>query len=181
MQHLTWFMKWLAENDGLAAWGQLTAAVVTLAATYFTVFIPIWTARKSEKSRHEKLKSHGIHLLVAGAAAVAEFCNSTRNKRFFLTIEGQLFGMKSALSQIQRFPLSELEDPLTEGSLSDRLIDIEQLLEATIILVPSFINAIDKSRQDGPEELDRMLTELSTGSRDVWDRRRDQAYKLTQF
>lgn len=102
-------ISWLEAHDKLAGWAQFAGAMLALAATYFTVFAPIWHRKIQLRKAAARLLSNGMEVLESYHRTTPNFLPVS------LTLRGAALSVGGVIDEINRFPVYELDD---QGSRS---------------------------------------------------------------
>jgi hypothetical protein len=123
MERMDNIIRWLEEHDKLAGWAQFFGAVLALAITYFTAFVPIW-------HRKRQLKNAASRLLLNGFETLESYHRTTQN--FLpepLALQGAVLVFGRVIDEISHFPVYELDDQ-SGGSAARQLIAVNSILIA---------------------------------------------------
>jgi hypothetical protein len=97
-------ITWLENHDKLAGWAQFFGAMLALVVTYLTAFAPIWRRKRQLKESASRLLSHGYEAIESYHRTSAHFLP------FTLSLRQAALTMMVIVDEINRFPISELDD-----------------------------------------------------------------------
>jgi len=129
-------VSWLEAHDKLAGWAQFAGATAALVLTYFTAFSPVWRRKKQLKVGGERLLLHGYEMLESYHRTSAQFLP------FPLSIRAATLTMRGLVSEIERFPVFDLDDQ-GPNSLARRLLAVSITMDATRLFLEAKADAMD--------------------------------------
>ena len=143
MQNL---VGWLEDHDKLAGWAQFLGAMLALAATYLTAFVPIWHRKRQLNNAAKRLLAHGFEVVESYHRTSAFFLP------FPVSLKGAARSMGGVVDEINRFPVFELDDQ-GERSIARYLFALVAILDMIRMSLESFANDLD-GKQASEEDRD---------------------------
>ncbi|WP_420136393.1 hypothetical protein [Sphingomonas sp.] len=147
------FVSWLEAHDKLAGWAQFAGAMLALALTYLTAFVPIWHRKRQLGNAALRLLANGYEVLESYHRTTPKFLPES------LTLRGAALAVGGVIDEINRFPIYELDD---QGSRSAarHLIAMSGNLTATKLIFEHTAADIE-GRQATEEERDMLVDFLA--------------------
>lgn len=143
--------SWFELHDKLAGWAQFFGAMLAIAITYFTAFVPTWQRKKQLSSAAVRLLSHGYEMLESYHRTSAHFMPNA------LSLRIATLTMSGVADEINRFPVYELQDQ-GNRSTSRALVAISHTLLVTKLVLDDFADRLGK--EDGTAEDQNLIREF---------------------
>ncbi len=141
--------SWFEAHYKLSGWAQFAGAMLALAVTYLTAFIPIWNRKRQLRKAAARLLSHGYEVLESYHRTTPNFLPVT------LSLRGGALAVSGVIDEIARFPIYELDDQGSR-SLARYLVAVNANLLAVRLVFESMAATVE-GRESTEEERDMLV------------------------
>ncbi|MEM1133771.1 MAG: hypothetical protein AAGH53_12635 [Pseudomonadota bacterium] len=148
-------LDWFEAHKNLAGWAQVLGAMLALAVTYLTAFVPIWRRKK-------QLRNAAARLLANGYEAIESYSRTSEyGTPLPISLRQAALSMGKVAEEMSRFPIYELEDQ-GSNSLARRLVAMGQNLSSMQLVLESMASELSERPMDHEDrEALRTLLQMS--------------------